>query len=78
MHVMETSVCDVPVLTLQDPSDVQGSVVCDCRPPLLPVSLDLSGIGPLSGLSTVVSASVVVPARVDGLMISGGGGAPLN
>ena len=67
--VMETSVRDLPVLTLQDPSDVQGAVIYNCRPPLLPVSLDLSGIGPLSGLSTVVSASVVVPPRVDGLTL---------
>ena len=35
---------------------------------------DLSGIGLLSGLSTVVSASVVVPPREDGLTIIGGGG----
>ena len=38
--VVETSTGDLPVLTLQDPSDVQ----------LLPVSLDLSDIGLLSGL----------------------------
>ena len=38
------------------------------------LSLNLSGIGPLSGLSTVVSASVVVNPREDGLTISGGGG----
>ena len=49
VRVMETSVRDPSVLMLQDPSDVQGVVVYDCRPPLLPVSLDLSGIGPLSG-----------------------------
>ena len=77
-RVVETSVCDLRVLALQDPSDVQGAVVYDCRPPLLPVSLDLSGIGPLSGLSTVVSASVIVPHRVDGLPISGGGGGGLQ
>ena len=71
VRVVETSVCDLPVLT---PSDVQWAVVYDCRPPLLPVSLDLSGIGPLSGLSTVVSASMVVPLREDGLTISVGGG----
>ena len=76
VRVVETSVRDLPVLTLQDPSDVQGAVVYDCRPPLLPVSLDLSGIGPLSGLSTVVSASVVVPPRVYGLTVSGG--TPMN
>ena len=49
-------------------------MVYDCRPPLLPVSLDLSGIGPLSGLHTVVSTSAVVPPRENGLTISGGGG----
>ena len=42
-------------------------------PPLLPVSLQLSDIGPLSGLPTVVSASVAVPPREDGLTISGVG-----
>ena len=74
VRVVETLVRDLPVLTLQDPSDVQGAVVYDCRPPLLPVSLDLSGIDPVSGLSTIISASVIVPPRVDGLPISGGGG----
>ena len=72
VRVVKTSVGDLPVLTLQDPSDVQGVVVYDCQPPLLPVSLDLGGIGLLSGLPTVVSASVVVPPREDGLTISGG------
>ena len=38
VHVVETSVGDLLVLTLQDPSDVQGPVVYDCWPPLLPVS----------------------------------------
>ena len=74
VRVVETSVRDLLVLTLHDTSDMQGVVVYDCRPPSLPVSLDLSGIGPLSGLSTVVSASMVVPLREDGLPISGGGG----
>ena len=78
VRVVETSVRDFPVLMLQDPSDAQGAVVYDCRPPLLPVSLDLSGIGPLSGLSTVVSASVSVPPREDELTISGGGGGGSN
>ena len=48
-------------------------MVYDCRPPLLPVSLQLSGIGPLSGLPTVVSASVAVLPWEDGLTISGVG-----
>ena len=49
-------------------------MIYDCRPPLLPVSLDLSGIGPLSGLPAVVSTSAVVPPRENGLTISGGWG----
>ena len=68
--VVERSVGDLPVLMLQDPSDVQGAVVYDCR---LPVSLQLSGIGPLLGLPTVVSANVAVPPWEDGLTISGVG-----
>ena len=73
MRVVERSVGDLPVLTLQDPSDVQGVMVYDCRPPLHPVSLQLSDIDPLSGLSTVMSASVAVPPSENGLTISGVG-----
>ena len=72
VRVVETSVGDLPVLTLQDPSDVQWAVVFDCRPPLLLVSLDLSGIGLLSALPPAASASVGVPPRDHGLSISGG------
>ena len=39
VRVMGDSVGDLPTLTIQDPSDVQGTIVYDCRPPLLPVSL---------------------------------------
>ena len=46
-------------------------MVYDCRPPLIPVSLQLSDIGPLSGQPTVVSASVAVPPWEDRLTISG-------
>ena len=73
VRVMEGSVGDLPILTIQDPSDIQGAMVYDCRPPLLPVSLQLSDIGPLSGQPTVVSASVAVPPWEDGLTISGVG-----
>ena len=74
LPVVETSIGDLPLLTLQDPSAVQGAVVFDCWPPLLPVSLDLSGIGPLSGLPPAVSAGVEVPPSEHGLSFSGGGG----
>ena len=67
-----TDACGGDILTLQDLSAVQGAVVFDCRPPLLPVSLDLSGIGLLLGLPPAASASVGVPPIEHGLSISGG------
>ena len=33
VRVMEGSIGDLPILTIQDPSDVQGAMVYDCRPP---------------------------------------------
>ena len=60
------------------PVRVVDTSVYVCRSPLLPVSLQLSGIGPLSGLPTVVSACVVVPPREDELTISVGGGGGLR
>ena len=72
VRVMETSVGDLPVLTLQDPSAAQGAMVFDCRPPLLPVSLDLSGVGLSSGLPPAGSAGVEVPPSEHGLSFSGG------
>ena len=74
VRVVETSVGDLPVLTLQDPSALQGVVVFDCRPPLLPVSLVLSGIGRLSGLPPAASAVVEGPLSEHGISFSGGGG----
>ena len=32
VHVMKGSVGDLPILTIQDPADVQGEMVYDCRP----------------------------------------------
>ena len=58
--VVGESVGDLPVLTIQDTSDVQGAIVYDCRPPLLPVSLQLK-------------ASLAAPPWEDGLAISGVG-----
>ena len=70
---MEGSVGDLPILMIQDPADVQGGMVYDCRPPLLPVSLEISNIGPLSVRTTVVAASVAVPPWEEGPTISGVG-----
>ena len=69
VRVMSGSVGDLPVLTLQDPADAKGALVYDCRPPLLPVSLQLCNMGPLSARRTEVSASVAVPPWDDGQMI---------
>ena len=48
VRVMTGSVDNLPILTIQDPADVHGAMVYDCRPPLLPVSLQLCDLGPLS------------------------------
>ena len=38
VRVMGESVDVRPILMIQDPADLQGAVVYDCQPPLLPVS----------------------------------------
>ena len=48
--VIEGSVGDLPILTIQDPVDVQGEMVYDCRCPLLPVSLQIVDCGPGGGI----------------------------
>ena len=74
MCVEEPAVVNVPVLTLQDPLAAMGAVVLDCRPLLLPASMDISGVD----LSTVRFPAM--PAAMDGLLpgreqlSSGGGG----
>ena len=69
VRVMSGSVSDLPILTLQDPTDAQVVVVNDCRPPLLPVSLQLCDLGPLSVRRAEVLASVAVPHWEDGQLI---------
>ena len=44
VRVMDPPVQIAPRLTEQDPWMVAGAVVFDCRPALLPVSLDVSGL----------------------------------
>ena len=34
-----------PLLTEQNPAEMAGETVIDCRPPMLPVSIPLSGLG---------------------------------
>ena len=40
------SAVNVPILTEQNPAEMVGEPVFDCRPPLLPVSIPLSGLSP--------------------------------
>ena len=65
------SVGDLPILTIQDPSDLQGAIVYDCRPPFLPVSLQLQDIGLLPLRPTVVSANLAAPPQEDGMAVGG-------
>ena len=71
--VMEESVGDLLILAMQVPADLQVEMVYDCRLLLLPVSLEMSDIGPLSVRTTVVAASVAVPPWEEGPMILGVG-----
>ena len=71
VRVMRESVGDLPILTIQDPSDLQDAVVHDCRHPMLPVSMKLVDIGPLPLRPTVVSVSLAAPPRAEGTAVSG-------
>ena len=65
---------NIPVLTIQDPLAVAGAVVLDCRPPVLPVSMDIRGIDLSAGRLPAASAGVDVlfPGREP--LSNGGGG----
>ena len=69
VRVMSGSVSNLPILTLQDAADVQGALVYDCGPPLLPVSLQLCDLGTLAVRRPEVSASVAVPPWEEGQSI---------
>ena len=49
---MSEAVDDGPLLTVQNPADMVGETVIDCRPSVLPVSIPLSALSP----RTVVDA----------------------
>ena len=71
VRILQESVGDLEVVTAQDASDLQGALVYDCRPPLLPVSLHLEDIGALSLRRTVASASLAAPPQEDFMEIGG-------
>ena len=50
--------------TIQDPSAVAGAAVLDCRPQLLPVTMDINGVDLSVGRLLAVSADVdVIPSE---------------
>ena len=51
---MESPVRNGPLLTVQDP--LAAAVVLDCRPRLLPVSMDISGVD-LSAIRALVMSA---------------------
>ena len=65
MLVEEPAVVSVPVFTIQDPLAAAGAVVLDCRPPLLPVSMDISGVDLSAGRLPATSAGMdgLLPRR---------------
>ena len=44
VRVMEPPIENISVLMIQDPLAATGAVVLDCRPPLLPILMDISGV----------------------------------
>ena len=69
VRVMEPPIENIPVLTIQDPLAAAGAVVLDCRPPLLPVSMDISGVDLSVGR---------LPHERESSFSGGGGGAGLD
>ena len=69
VRVEELAVVNVPVLTIQDPLAAAGAVVLDCRPPLLPVSMDIKNN---NLLAVSAGMDVLLPGREP--LSNGGGG----
>ena len=72
--IMDTPAQIAPRLTEQDPWMVAGAVVFDCRPALLPVSLDVSGIDMRAVRPSIPHAKSVVVPPVHEQQFGGGGG----
>ena len=74
MHVEEPAVVSIPVFTIQDPLAAAGAVVLDCRPLLLPVSMDISGVDLSAGRlpATLAGMDGLLPGSET--LSKGGGG----
>ena len=68
VRVMSAAVGELPVLTIQDPADVVGASVIDCRPPVLPVSIPLRDLSPTT-IENSRRASAFNPSRTEGQCI---------
>ena len=75
IRAMESPERIAPRLTVQDPLAAAGAVVLDCRPPLLPVSMNVSGVD-LSAIqsSTMAAEADAVPPEREQSLGGGGGG----
>ena len=68
VRVMSAAVGELPVLTIQDPADVVGASVIDCRPPVIPVSIPLGALSPTT-IENVRGASAFNPSHTEGQSI---------
>ena len=65
VRIMESPAQNAPLLTVQDPLAAAGAVVLDCRPPLLPVSINISGVdlSAIRALTMSAEAGAFPPER---------------
>ena len=68
VRVMSEAVGELPILTIQDPTDMVGASVVDCRPPVLPVSIPLSALSPRT-VENARGTSGFNPSRTEGQSI---------
>ena len=68
VRVMSEAVGVLPLLTIQNPADMVGASVIDCRPPGLPVSIPLSALSP-GTIENARGTSGFNPSRGEGQSI---------
>ena len=68
VRLMSEAVGELPLLTVQNPADMVGATVIDCRPPGLPVSIPLSALNP-GTLENARGTSGFNPSRGEGQSI---------
>ena len=68
VHVMSEAVGELPILTIQDPTDMIGVSVVDCRPPVISVPIPLSALSPRT-IENTRGTSGFNPSRTEGQSI---------